>query len=72
MKKTKKIARHSDGMRKEYDLTGGVRGKYAHQFMRNSNVVVLDPDISEAFPDSKAVNEMLRVILQAARRQVGS
>lgn len=57
-------------MRKEYDLTGGVRGKYARRLVRNANVVVLAPDVSEAFPDSKSVNEALRLLMRLARKRV--
>lgn len=57
-------------MRKEYDLTSGVRGKYARRLVRNANVVVLSPDVSEAFPDSKSVNEALRLLMRLARKRV--
>lgn len=32
-----------------------------------SNVVVLEPDVAKAFPDSASVNEALRVVLKAGR-----
>ena len=44
----------------EYDLTGGVRGKYAERYAKGSNVILLDPDVAEKFPTSAAVNEALR------------
>lgn len=69
-KANRKISRHSNGMRKEYDLTSGVRGKYARRLVRNANVVVLSPDVSEAFPDSKSVNEALRLLMRLARKRV--
>jgi hypothetical protein len=53
----------------EYDFRGGVRGKYAARFAAGSNVVVLDPDVAEVFPDSHAVNEALRLLVGIARRQ---
>jgi len=46
----------------EYDFRGGVRGKYAARYAAGSNVVVLDPDVAEFFPDSEAVNHALRAI----------
>jgi len=46
--------------RDEYDFSDGVRGKYARRFAEGSNVVVLDPDIARAFPDSESVNRALR------------
>jgi len=49
-----------DGMRAEYDFSNAVRGKYAGRFARGSNVVVLAPDVAEAFKTTKAVNDALR------------
>lgn len=54
----------------EYDFSGGVRGKYARRYAEGSNVVVLSPDVAEAFPDSRAVNEALRSLLDLAQRSV--
>lgn len=48
-------------MRDEYDFRGGVRGKYAERYARGTNVVLLDPDVAEIFPDSAAVNRALRM-----------
>lgn len=53
-------------MRDHYDLTGGVRGKYYERLAEGSNVIVLDPDVAEAFPNSKTVNEALRSLLTAS------
>lgn len=55
-------------MRREYDFSGGKRGKYARRFAERSNIVVLDPDVAAAFPDSDAVNEALRTLAKVARR----
>lgn len=51
----------------EYDFSKGVRGKYAKRFAEGSNVVVLDPDVAEIFPDSKIVNDTLRAVARIAR-----
>jgi hypothetical protein len=56
----------SDEMRPEYDFSGGVRGKYAGHFARGTNVVVLAPDVAEAFKTSRAVNDALRSQLKPA------
>jgi len=56
-------------MRPEYDFTGGVRGKFYKEYMKGTNVVLLDPDVAEVFPDSRAVNEALRVLTRVAKRQ---
>ena len=58
--------KHEDDIREEYDFSQGVRGKYADRFDKGSNVVVLDPDVARAFPDSKAVNRALRKLAQQA------
>lgn len=47
-------------MRKEYDFSKGVRGKYAERLGRDAKLVVLDPDVAAAFPTSEQVNEALR------------
>ncbi len=55
-------------MRAEYDFSNGVRGKYADRYREGTNVVLLDPEVAEAFPDSKSVNDALRSILAIATR----
>jgi hypothetical protein len=55
-------------MRPEYDFSGGVRGKYFKRFQQGANVVLLEPDVSAAFPDSASVNEALRALASVARR----
>ncbi len=57
-----------DGMLDEYDFRGGDRGKYARRYAEGSNVVVLSPDVAEAFPSSESVNEALRALMDIARR----
>ena len=47
-------------MRGQYDFSGGVRGKYANRYRQGVNVVLLEPELAEAFPNSKAVNDALR------------
>jgi hypothetical protein len=61
MKKAGKPA--NDEMREEYDLRGGVRGKYYERYKQGTNVVLLEPDVYEVFRDSSAVNEALRQYL---------
>ena len=53
----------------EYDFSGGARGKYAARFAAGSNVVVLDPDVALAFPDSASVNRALRGLVEIAQRE---
>ena len=51
---------NNDEMLDEYDFTNGVRGKYADKYHRETNVVVLEPDIAKLFPNSESVNLALR------------
>jgi len=50
-------------MRKEYDFSGGVRGKYADRFSEGSTIVVLEPDVAAVFSDADSVNEALRGLI---------
>ena len=57
----------SDELRPEYnfDYSKGVRGRYHRKLLHEgANVVVLDPDVAEAFRDSASVNEALRSLLE--------
>jgi hypothetical protein len=70
-KKTNKRA-EDDDMLPEYDfskmkLVG--RGIYAKRYRSGTNIVKLDRDVREAFPDDQSVNEALRVIAKAAKQQ---
>lgn len=51
----------------EYDFSQGVRGKYAKRYREGCNVVVLEPDVAKAFPDSKSVNRALRHLAEIIR-----
>ena len=57
-------------MRAEYDFSKGVRGKYARRFKQGTNIVVLEPEIAEVFPDSAAVNDALKALVQIVNRKV--
>jgi hypothetical protein len=52
-----------DEMRPEYDLRGGVRGKYYERYQQGTNVILLEPDVYKVFRDSAAVNKALREYL---------
>ena len=68
----KKTGELSDEMRPEYDLrklkfVG--RGIYAERYRSGTNIVLLDSDVREAFPDDRDVNEALRIIAKAGKQQ---
>jgi hypothetical protein len=54
-------------MRSEYDFSKAVRGVTAARYAQGTNVVFLDPDVAEVFPDSRAVNEALRTFARLVR-----
>jgi len=62
-------ADEADEMRPEYDFSNGVRGKYAERYARGTNVVLLDPDVAEVFPDPASVNRALRALAGIIRDQ---
>ena len=67
MKKVR--AEATDELRPEYtrsDFGDLVRGKYANRIKEESNVVLLEPDIAQAFPNDEAVNKALRYLLELA------
>ncbi len=67
MKKDEPI---EDDLRPEYrreDLGKGVRGKYYHEYTKGTNLVLLSPDVAEAFPTADSVNEALRSLIRIAQ-----
>ena len=59
-----------DDLRSEYDFdySKAVRGKYYKRLLQEgANVVVLEPDVAEAFSDSATVNKALRSLLDFSR-----
>lgn len=54
-------------IRKEYDFSQGVVGKYAKRYARGTNIVVLDRDVTRAFPDSRSVTDARRRLLKSAK-----
>lgn len=59
-----------DELRPEYDfsqLKNRVRGKYAERYKEGTNLILLAPDVAEAFPDSESVNEALRLLIKVAK-----
>jgi len=66
--KTTDSNKFKDTMRPEYDLRGGVRGKYAKRFPKDVVMVTLAADVAAAFPDAESVNEALRLLIKTAKQ----
>lgn len=67
----KKQTELNDELRPEYDmkslLKDGVRGKYATRYNAGTNLVLLEPDVAKAFPNEKAVNEALKLVIKLTK-----
>ena len=55
-------------MLEEYDFADGVRGKYAKLYDEGTNLVLLDADVAEVFPNSVSVNRALRALADLIRQ----
>jgi hypothetical protein len=72
MKKKRSRARRTvdrDTLRREYDFSKGVRGATAARYADGANIVVVDPDVLDVFPDGTAVNEALRALAPVIRQR---
>jgi hypothetical protein len=69
--KRKLTEENKDNLRQEYDLgellKTGIQGKYAGQYQEGTNIVLLDADVAEAFPNDEAVNEALRLVIKLTK-----
>ncbi len=54
-------------MRSHYDFSAGRRGRYAERYARGTNLVRLDPDVADKFPNAEAVNTALRKLAAVPR-----
>ena len=64
-----------DELRPEYDLSklkGGVRGKYYEKARAGTNLVLIEPDLANVFPDTESVNRALRLLANAAEAAAGT
>jgi len=64
-----KVMNNDSDMLEEYDFSKGVRGKYAKRYAEGTNVVFIDPDVAEYFPDHDAVNEALRSLITIMKKR---
>ena len=69
----RKKSKRKDELRPEYDmkslLKGGVRGKYAARYRAGTNLVLLEPEVAKAFPNDKAVNDALKLVMKLKQVQ---
>ena len=58
-----------DTLRPEYDFSHATRGVTAARYAQGANVVVIDPEILDVFPDGPSVNAALRALAPVIRQQ---
>jgi hypothetical protein len=61
----------SDELRDEYefDYRQAKPNRFAAALQKGGRLVVLEPEVAAAFPDSGAVNALMRALLQAMPRE---
>ncbi len=60
-----------DELLSEYNfvqMKGGVKGKYVDRPLTGTNLVLLDADVAQAFPDEASVNAALRLLMQISQQ----
>lgn len=68
MKKTS-AKRNRDDLRPEYNLSelkGGIRGKYYREATAGTNLVLIEPELANVFPDTESVNRALGLLADTA------
>lgn len=58
-----------DTMCPEYGFSRAMRGVTAPRHAQGANVVVIDPDVLDVFPNGTAVNETLRALAPVLRNR---
>jgi hypothetical protein len=69
----KASSKDPDEMRVSYkrsDFAWLERGRYAKQMAKSSNIVIIDDDLREAFPNTRAVNKGLRKLLKLTNAEL--
>ena len=61
-----------DTLRPEYDFSRAVRGITAARYAQGANVVLIDPEVLDVFPDGPSVNQALKALAPVIRGRRGS
>lgn len=64
-----KVMNNDPDMLEEYDFSKGIRGKYAKGYAEGTNVVLIDPDVTDFFPDHDTVNDALRSLIRIIEKR---
>jgi hypothetical protein len=55
-------------MLKEYNFSKGLKGKYAKRYNEGTNLILIDPDVAEFFPDHDSINDALKSLVKISRK----
>ena len=64
-----KVMSNDLDMLEEYDFSKGIRGKYAKKYKKGTNVVIIDPEVAEFFPNENSVNDALRSLIPIIKKR---
>ena len=64
-----KVNNSDPNMLEEYDFSKGVRGKHAKRYAEGTNLVLIDPDIAQFFPDHASINDALRSLMEIIKKR---
>ncbi len=53
----------------EYDFSKGIKGKYSKRYAEGTNIVLIDPDVAEFFPDHDSINDALRSLIKIIKKR---
>jgi hypothetical protein len=59
-----KIPKSEPDLLPVYDFSNSRRSPYAKRYALGTNVVILEPDVAQHFPDAERVNEALRLLIR--------
>ena len=61
-----------DTLRPEYDFSRAIRGVTAARYAQGANIVLIDPEVLDVFPDGPSVNQALKALAPVIRGRRGS
>jgi len=64
-----KVMKNDPDILEEYDFSKGIRGKYPKRYAEGTNLVLIDPDVAEFFPDHESINEALRSLINIIKKR---
>lgn len=61
------LAADRDTMRAEYEFSDATRGATVARYREGANIVAIDPDVMDVFPDAASINDALRALAPMLR-----